>query len=498
MKKTKTIVILALFLALLPSVTARAGQVYFSAEDLEGKRVGVAKGYGADLTVTEMGIFRVSRYLYDVDLPVALKAGNIEAFATERSSAELMAAEIPGLVILPEPIGHEKYVAVSSKRNKALGEAVDAAIGEIIGSPAYAEMIERWLGGNAQSAVMPDIPAGRGERLVVGVSSDYMPFEYFGEGGERLGFDVELILRIGALLDREIVFFETAHSSLFPALDSGYADVCISVIDDKPVLREKYFVSRPYYDNVVMLVVQAERGKAIGFMDGIARSINNHLIVEKRFMYIIEGLCNTLIITGAAAFCGTLLGALLCAAIRGKRRFLRGAALLYVRILQGTPIIVLLLFTTYVMFAGSGLDTVLTGTVAFSLYFSVKVSEVFRAGLDAIENGQIEAARALGLSGLQTYRLVLIPQAAIMTLPLYSADLVEMLKLTSVVGYVGIMDLTYSLEIIRSRTYEAVFPLALETLLYIFLTSSVTRIFRVVSARIDPAQKMQKERRIII
>ena len=318
---------------------------------------------------------------------------------------------------------------------------------------------------------------------MVGVSTEYMPFEFFGEGGERLGFDVELILRIGALLDREIEFFETAHSSLFPALDSGYADVCISVIDDKPALRERYFVSRPYYDNVIMLIVQTERGEAIGFVDGIVRSINNHLIVERRFIYVIEGLCNTLIITGAAAFCGTLLGALLCAAIRGKRRFPRKGALLYVRIVQGTPIIVLLLFTIYVLFAGSGLDIVLIGAIAFSLYFSAKVSEVFRAGLDAIENGQMEAAKALGLSSPQVYRLVLIPQAAIMTLPLYSADLVEMLKLTSVVGYVGIMDLTYSLEVIRSRTYEAVFPLALETLLYIFLTSSVTRIFRAVSER---------------
>ncbi|MCL2010636.1 MAG: ABC transporter substrate-binding protein/permease, partial [Synergistaceae bacterium] len=372
--------------------------------------------------------------------------------------------------------------------------AVDTAIGEIIGSPVYAEMIERWLSGSAQSAVMPDIPAGTGDRLVVGVSTEYMPFEFFGEGGERLGFDVELILRIGALLDREIEFFETAHSSLFPALDSGYADVCISVIDDKPALRERYFVSRPYYDNVIMLIVQAEWDGTVGFMDGIVRSINNHLIVEKRFMYVIEGLCNTLIITGIAAFCGTLLGALLCAVIRGKRCFPRRTALLYVRIVQGTPIIVLLLFTTYVMFAGSGLDTVLIGSVAFSLYFSAKVSEVFRAGIDAVENGQIEAARSLGLSGLQMYRLVLIPQAAIMTLPLYSADLVEMLKLTSVVGYVGIMDLTYSLEVIRSRTYEAAFPLVLETLLYIFLTSSVTMIFRAASARIDPAQKERKIR----
>ena len=171
-KKTRACLLFSCFIAftLLLSVTAQGsqnepGQIYFSAEDLKGKRVGAAIGYGADITITEMGIFEVSRYLYATDLPTALKAGNIEAFAAERSSAELIASEISGLAMLPEPIGHEKYVALLRKNDTSLSWAVDAAIGEIITSPVYAEMTERWLGGDLQSAVMPDIPVGTGERL---------------------------------------------------------------------------------------------------------------------------------------------------------------------------------------------------------------------------------------------------------------------------------------------------------------------------------------------
>ena len=109
MKKTKTIATLTLLITSLLSMAAHGApnkpeQAYFSVEDLEGKRVGVAIGYGADVTVTEMGIFKISRYLNNMDMPVALKAGNIEAFATERSAAESMIAETPGLAMLPEPM----------------------------------------------------------------------------------------------------------------------------------------------------------------------------------------------------------------------------------------------------------------------------------------------------------------------------------------------------------------------------------------------------------
>jgi polar amino acid transport system substrate-binding protein len=451
-------------------------------------------GYGADVAVTNLGIYKIRRYLSAADLPVALKAGNIDAFAMERSEAELYAAELPGLVMLPEVIGSEEYVAICAKKNSALGEEIDAAIGEIINSPVYFEMRERWLGGDLESTIMPDIPQGTGERLTAVINSEYPPFEYFGEGGERLGFDIELLLRVGALLDRRIEFYETSYTSMFPAIDSSYADVCISVIDYKPALREKYFVSRPYYNNVIMMVAQAGQERRTGFIGGISRSVYNHLLVEKRYTYILEGIRGTLIIFVIAAFFGTLIGALLCAMIRGKRRFLNKAALLYARVLQGTPIIVLLLFITYVVLAGSGLSAVIAAGLAFSLYFSAKACEIFRAGLDSVDNGQIEASKAMGLSGLQTYRFVLIPQAAILSLPLYRADLVEMLKLTSVVGYVGVMDLTYALEVIRSRTYEAVFPLFLETVIYIILTSLLTRLFRGLSLRIDPLQKKREIR----
>jgi polar amino acid transport system substrate-binding protein len=497
--KRNLIFALLSFLAALCLLTAcssrsEAEQIYFSPSDLEGRRVGVGMGYGADVTVSNLGIFEISRYLSASDLPIALKAGNIDAFAMEKSEAELISGEIPGLVILPEILGPENYVAVSAKDDKILAEELDAAITIIINSSVYPEMKERWLSGDLNAAYMPDIPKGTGEKLVAAISSEYMPFEYFGEGGERLGFDIELILRIGALLDREIVFYETAFTSLFLAVDSGYADFIICVIDDKPALHEKYAVSRPYYDNVIVMVVLGEQQEQAVITERMISSFNNHLVVEKRYTYVLEGLLNTLIIFAVAAIFGTLLGALLCAMIRGKQIILHKTALFYVRVMQGTPIIVLLLFITYVALAGSGMDTVLTAGLAFSLYFSAKASEIFRAGLDSVDKGQIEASKAMGLSGWQTYRLVLVPQASILSLPVYCADMVEMLKLTSVVGYVGVMDLTYAVEIIRSRTYEASFPLLLETVLYIILTTILTRLFMILSAKIDPLKKARRIR----
>jgi len=103
-----------------------------SINDLEGRRVGVMMGYGADVTVTALDRFILRRYPYSEDLPIALKAGNIEAFVMEQTDAERFVEEVPGLDILDGQLGIEQYVVVLHKDNAELGEEIDAALGELI------------------------------------------------------------------------------------------------------------------------------------------------------------------------------------------------------------------------------------------------------------------------------------------------------------------------------------------------------------------------------
>ena len=487
--------LLLLLSTLLVSCGNKGGQKqqYFHIDDLVGKRVGVPVAFGADFVITEMAVHKITRSFFGVDLPILLKSGNIDAYVIERSSAEIMVTEVPGLVILPEVVGDECYVIVSHKNNPELGREVDAALGEIMADPVFDEMVNRWLVGNRHDAIMPDIVPGTGEPLTIGVFTQFPPFLYFGMGGERLGFEAELIKRLSYLLDREIIYFETEYDSLFTAIDAGIVDIAMSVIYYTPTLAERYFTSRIYYNNELVMVVLGDSVEVPNLIGRLTNSVNKHLFIENRYTYILEGLLNTLIITTIAIIGGTLLGALLCALSRGRRRFLKRLALFYVRMIQGTPVIILLMLCIYVIFAGLGFDSVVLSGIAFSFYFAANICEVFRACLDAIDKGQTEAAKAMGLSKRQTYKLVLIPQLLVLALPIYCANLVEMIKLTAVVGYVGVMDLTYSVEIIRSRTYESIFPLLLEMVIYIIITTLVAGIFRLLLRKIDP---MQKERRI--
>jgi len=469
-------------------------QQYFHVDDLIGKRVGVPVAFGADFVITEMGVHKITRSFFGVDLPILLKSGNIDAYVIERSAAEIMVTEVPGLVILPEVVGDEFYTIISHRENFELGKAVDAALGEIMADPVFDEMIERWLYGGLLDVVMPDIPAGTGEALIVGVFSQYPPFLYFGIGGERMGFEAELIKRLAFLLDREIVYFETEYDSLFTGVDAGIIDIAVSVIYDTPALRERYFASRTYFNNELVMVVLGDSVEMPNFIERIINSVNKHLFIDNRYTYILEGLLNTLIITAIAIVGGTLLGALLCALIRGRRVFLRRFANFYVRMIQGTPVIILLMLCIYVIFAGLKINSVVLSGIAFSFYFAANICEVLRACLDAIDKGQIEAAKAIGFNNRQVYKLVLIPQLLVLCLPIYCANLVEMIKLTAVVGYVGVMDLTYSVEVIRSRTYESIFPLLLEMVIYIIITSFVAGIFRLILKKIDPVQKSRRIR----
>ena len=131
--------------------------------------------------------------------------------------------------------------------------------------------------------------------------------------------------------------------------------------------------------------------------------------------------------------------------------------------------LVLLLIFFYIVFAGSGLDATVVAIVAFSMNFASGASSVFRAALDSVPRGQTEAALALGFTKPQTLLRVVFPQAIRSGMPLFKGQCISLLKGTSIVGYIAIQDLTRAGDIIRSRTFDALFPLLLVTVLYFVL-----------------------------
>ena len=160
---------------------------------------------------------------------------------------------------------------------------------------------------------------------------------------------------------------------------------------------------------------------------------------------------------------------------------LNGICKAYLAIIRGTPALVQLLIIFYV-FLSSVNNKILVAVIAFGLNSAAYVAEVVRSGIMAVDFGQFEAGRSLGLTYKQTMISIVLPQALKNSLPALCNEFISLLKETSISGYIGLVDLTKAGDIIRSNTYEAYIPLLTIALIYfmivMFLTACVGQLER--------------------
>ena len=216
-----------------------------------------------------------------------------------------------------------------------------------------------------------------------------------------------------------------------------------------------------------------------------------------------KGIGITIFVTLTAFALAALLGLLL--AVGGLSRFLliRQATRLYVEIVRGVPIIVLLLYVAFVLApalvagwnwvtAPLGLDPWRTrdfpliwrAIIALTIAYSAFLSEVFRAGLLAVDRGQIEAAQALGLSGWQRFRHIVFPQAFRMILPPLGNDFVAMVKDSSLVSVLGVMDIAQLGKVTAAGNFRYFETYNVVALLYLTLTIGLSLMLRRLEARL--------------
>ena len=210
-------------------------------------------------------------------------------------------------------------------------------------------------------------------------------------------------------------------------------------------------------------------------MEQLVKSFQLNLIKDNRYMYIVDGLKNTMIITIFATLLGIFLG-LIVALVRTtydntkKLKFLNAICNVYITVIRGTPVVIQLMILFFCIFTSRDVSGVMIAIIGFGINSGAYVAEVFRSGLMSIDNGQMEAGRSLGLSYLDTMKYIIIPQAFKVVLPTLGNEFIVLIKETSVAGYVAVQDLTKGGDIIRSRTYDAWTPLLIVAGIYLILT----------------------------
>lgn len=468
-------------------------KVISGVDDLEGAKIGVQIGtvgdtYASDYEGDDAGT-EVARYNKGADAVQALKQNKIDCVIIDEQPALAFVDKNPELKILDEEFTNEDYAICVAKGNDELLDKINGALDELKQDGTLESIINNYIGvdaGKTPYVSSDDVIRDNGT-LTMATNAAFPPYEYY-ENGTIVGIDADMAQAISDKLGMNLVISDMEFDSIIAAVQSGKADfgaAGLTVTEDR--LKNINF-SEAYTTAKQVIIVNTGEGAN---QQSLVEKFKQVFIEKDRWQYIPKGLRNTLIITFFAGVIGIILG-FLFAIIRVANdrndekklgiRVLNAIVKVYLTIFRGTPMMVQLLIMYYVIFASVKANPIMTAVLAFGLNSGAYVAEAIRAGIMSVEIGQFEAGRSLGFTYGQTMIHIILPQAVKNALPAMCNEFIALLKESSIVGYIGLIDLTKAGDIIRSNTYEAFMPLIAVALVYLvivmFLTFLVGRLER--------------------
>ena len=472
--------------------------------DIAHKKVGILNGTVHDGLMREKyPEAEVFRYNSTSDMIISLTGEKVDAIMLSMVSANVLIRQNPDLGILSTEVLDMPLGVGFNKKNPELREKFNNFLKTARQDSTYATIYKRWMVDDAENAEMPPFNnPPNGKKLVVGVSVDDLPYVAFKNGG-YVGFDIELIQKFAEKENFNLELISMDFSSLIAALAAGKVAM---ISDGMAITKERskeidFSDSYADFKTAVMVLnknLANSNNKTVvveesSFAQKVSNSFYNNIILEKRYLLILDGLKITMIISLFAAIFGTMIGGLICFMRMAKQKWLSVSARLYINLLRGTPVLVLLMIIYYVVFASVNINPVLVAVIAFGLNFGAYVSEMFRTSIESLDKGQKEAAIAGGFTKIQTFVYIILPQALRHVLPVYKGEFISLIKMTSIVGYIAVQDLTKASDIIRSRTFDAFFPLIMVAVFYLAIAWVFSWALGYVEISVDPKRKQIKK-----
>jgi len=471
--------------------------------DLADKKIGVYEGTLHDVFVTKkFPDAPIKRFNSTTDILLALRAGKIDAALYDYYAAKVMLYSSPDIGLLAENVLDLPLGIGFSKENPQLKNEFNEFLDKAKSDGSLKTIQDRWLVNEPDKVIMPEFNFDRkGKKLTLAVAIGDLPYSAM-VNGEFAGFDIELVKTFALKKGYDLRIVSMDISALVPALAAGKVDMmadCIAITEE----RAKTIDFSNGYLNLKTSVVTLKKSLAANnetvkkesepsFLDDIITSFNNNIIVEKRYLLILEGLQTTIEISILAILFGTLLGSLICYMRMSKKKSLQIPAKVYISLLRGTPVLVVLMIIFYVVFASIDVDPVIVAVIAFGMNFGAYVSEMFRTGIEGVDKGQNEAGIAIGFTKIETFIHIIAPQAARRILPVYKGEVISLVKMTSIVGYIAVQDLTKASDIIRSRTFDAFFPLIMVAFMYFFISWLLMLLLGYLERKFDPKFRIKR------
>ena len=464
---------------------------------LNGKRIGVQTGSNFDeLATLYLPDAEIEFYNTKADLVAALTGKKVDAFIVDEPVGRLIMQEDSRISCLPDYLGNYLFALVFDKdeAGEALRDQFNAFLRQLPDG-TLEDLAAKWFGENEEAKTMPDVaalPATNGV-LRLATESGYAPFEYVRDG-RIVGYDMELAALFCEACGYGLEIVDMNFDGVLPAVQTGKCDFAAAGISITPERAENVLFSDPNYSaGIVAMVLKADEAapdaQAETFWDGIAASFRKTFLRESRWKLFLEGVGNTTLITLLSILCGTALGFLLFMLCRNGNPAANAVTRFSMWLVTGTPMVVLLMILYYIIFGRVEISGIAVAVIGFTLTFGASVFGLLKMGVGTIDPGQYEAAYALGHSNRRTFFKIILPQAIPHVLPAYQGEIVGLIKATAIVGYIAVQDLTKMGDIVRSRTYEAFFPLIAVTVIYFVLEGLFSFLVSRIRIRIDPKKR---------
>ena len=485
---------LAVFLLvmLIASLSAFSEPKYSTIEDLNGKNIGVQTAVlYEELIQDRVPDSTIQYYTMPNDMILALTSGKVDAYLIEEVSYGVQKKNHPELDVLEEPAGYINATCIigNNERQDVLLAELNEFIAESHANGLLAELYDYWIADFDPVNDTCDIGGFTGESgtIAVAVEGGYEPFSFISNG-RISGFDVDFICRFARVYGYTPEFYEVPFEAIAPGVESGKYDIGMNIVVSEE-RNETGTLSDVYYSTPIRLVVLGDDESSLSFIEKLEQSFEKTFFREGRWKLFVQGAGITVLITIMSIVAGTVLGFLVYLVCRKGFKVAIRLTNFFLWLIHGMPTVLLLMILYYIVFGSSSLSGTWVSIVGFSLMFACSMIDMLRVGCNAIGRGQLEASTALGYSESQSFFRIILPQAAQHFLPIYRNEVVTLIKETSVVGYIAVLDLTKISDLVRSRTYEAFFPLIVTAIMYFVISAVLTKAVDLVEHSINPKRR---------
>lgn len=479
----KIVILLILLLALCGCSSDTKGNKIETLEDLNNTKMGCMSGSIFDLTIEDN--FENPEVIYfnsRAELLLGLKSGKVEGYLADEPVAMLFKADNNDITYLEDPLDYVDYGICFSKQANDLLKQFNAFLKDADAEGLLDELKEKWICEEGRNKTVGEYNlTGENGTIKVATTPDAAPFSFL-VNGKYHGYEVELVSEFCQRNGYDLQIDTTTFDALISSVASNKYDMSFNGIYITEERKKSVDFCDSTYRAPVVAVIRKGESESVGLLTNLEKKLYQTFVEEDRYKLILSGIGVTLLITVLSLLFGTILGFVLLMLSR-RSSILKKIADAFVYIISGLPTIVLLMILFYIIFAKSSLSGTAVSIIGFSFIIGSSVYKMLLTGVSAVDYGQYEGALALGYSSPIAFIKVVLPQAIHIVMPSYKSEIVSLIKSTSVVGYVTVQDMTRVSDIIRSRTYDAFFPLIVTAIIYFILAKGIIIIIEKIQVK---------------